>query len=86
MKILFLAANPETTSRLNLEREAREIQDALDRHRLGLANSVCSNFSNCARTDFGQMNRMRVNRILVITAVWLDEEELCSYALFETDF
>ncbi len=30
MKILFLAANPESTSRLNLEREAREIQDAID--------------------------------------------------------
>ena len=32
MKILFLAANPETTSRLNLEKEAREIQDALDNY------------------------------------------------------
>ena len=30
MKILFLAANPESTRRLNLEKEAREIQDALD--------------------------------------------------------
>lgn len=30
MKILFLAANPQSTSRLNLEKEAREIQEALD--------------------------------------------------------
>ena len=30
MKILFLAANPESTKRLNLEKEAREIQEALD--------------------------------------------------------
>ena len=29
-KILFLAANPESTRRLNLEKEAREIQEALD--------------------------------------------------------
>ena len=30
VKILFLAANPESTRRLNLEKEAREIQEALD--------------------------------------------------------
>ncbi|MGK7896612.1 MAG: CHAT domain-containing protein, partial [Xenococcus sp. (in: cyanobacteria)] len=30
MKILFLAANPESTSRLNLAEEAQEIQDAID--------------------------------------------------------
>ncbi|MGK7951977.1 MAG: SUMF1/EgtB/PvdO family nonheme iron enzyme [Xenococcaceae cyanobacterium] len=30
MKILFLAANPQSTSRLNLEKEAREIQESLD--------------------------------------------------------
>ena len=30
MKILFLAANPQSTSRLNLQQETREIQEALD--------------------------------------------------------
>ena len=30
MKILFLAANPQSTSRLNLGQEAKEIQEALD--------------------------------------------------------
>ncbi|MEL6442400.1 MAG: hypothetical protein AAFQ80_24545 [Cyanobacteria bacterium J06621_8] len=30
MKILFLAANPQTTTRPNLQEEARQIQEALD--------------------------------------------------------
>ncbi|MEL6441190.1 MAG: SUMF1/EgtB/PvdO family nonheme iron enzyme [Cyanobacteria bacterium J06621_8] len=30
MKILFLAANPQSTTRLNLQEEARQIQEALD--------------------------------------------------------
>ncbi|MEM6612423.1 MAG: CHAT domain-containing protein, partial [Cyanobacteria bacterium P01_C01_bin.72] len=34
MKILFLAANPESTNHLNLGEEAREIQDALDSSQL----------------------------------------------------
>ena len=34
MKILFLAANPSSTNRLNLPKEAQEIQDAIDSSQL----------------------------------------------------
>ncbi|MGB5633809.1 MAG: hypothetical protein WBM44_07050 [Waterburya sp.] len=34
MKILFLAANPQSTSRLNLGKEVQEIEDGLRRSKL----------------------------------------------------